>query len=400
MILLKTLSIYIMGFETKFYDPSGRDFGDIFVDLCNNQTIYGSKTFITTPIIPGLVKPIFKGHTSDESNQAIPTGVKYCNIEICGGGGGGGGGIGGFIDTFSSNSIIFGGAGGAGGTYYNITLKILTNYRKYNITCGNGGSGGRGSTPGIDTFSGIDGSSSIITFCDVNNNVLYTITAQGGGGGGGGDTRVGDSNRYISSSFNAQTILPLVGKNLVYNNNGSVHKYSGILIDDISNNKSDSNYNQPSGGGGGGSILYITNLYGITTSDTYGFPGLNGGSVHLTNNESSICYIGSLGNNIVTYTQSSSTHTGSNGDNSNKNNKLSGGGGGSHGFVKNIYNKLNRSFVSNTNAIGNTIGGNGGNGYKGGGGGGGGSAVGGSSYAKTGGNGGSGGNGFVNLYFY
>ena len=47
-----------MGFETKFYDPSGTDIGGIFVDLCNNQTIHGIKKFITTPVISGLVIPI------------------------------------------------------------------------------------------------------------------------------------------------------------------------------------------------------------------------------------------------------------------------------------------------------------------------------------------------------
>jgi hypothetical protein len=396
-----------MSFTTKFHDPSGRDIGDIFVDLCNNQTIYGSKTFITTPDISGLVIPIFKEHTRNESNQDIPPGAKYCDIEICGGGGGGGGGMGWSNDIKNNEDvqyIIFGGAGGAGGTYYKLTINI-NEYKKYNIICGGGGNGGTGGGYEylnpiiIDSTSGVDGGSSIITFCDVNNNVLYTITAKGGGGGGNGG---------FSPSFNAETILPLVGENLVYNNNGSVHKYSGILIDDISNNESDSNYNQPSGGGGGGSVFLnipgsYGGEYGLDYKNYYGFPGLNGGSVHLTNNKSSICYNGSLGNNGVIYDQLTNTYTGLNGYNSIINNQLSGGGGGSYGSVKYIYNKSNNRFESSNFIDADTIGGKGGDGFKGGGGGGGGSSAGTrllSNYLRKGGNGGSGGKGFVNLYFY
>jgi hypothetical protein len=180
----------------------------------------------------------------------------------------------------------------------------------------------------------------------------------------------------------------------------------------VNNNDSDSNYNQPSGGGGGGSILY--NLFGliddVDASGFFGLPGLNGGSVHLTNNNSSVCYNGSLGSNESKYYKTykddgtyEDNYEGRNGIDSTRNNKFSGGGGGSYGgYVEHFYNK-NGSYIPSSSKItvnkGN-LGGYGGVGYRGGGGGGGGATTTDGITTSRGGNGGKGGVGFVTLYFY
>jgi hypothetical protein len=402
-----------MSFTTKFHDPSERDIGDIFVDLCYNQTIYGTKTFITTPVIPGLVIPIFKEYDyntgyidipPDVKSEYIdiPPDVKYCDIEICGGGGGGGAGGQSTDYTSTENtSIIYGGAGGAGGTYYKLSINI-TEYIKYKITYGSGGEAGTTSTP-----YGGNGSSSIIQFYDNNNMLSYEITAGGGKGGERG------KKTFFKSNFNNISN----GTNLVYNNNGSVYKFSTNITDIISNTDSNSYYNQPSGGGGGGSVILINNnsseiIYNNETlviGDNYGIPGLNGGSLHLTNNESSICSIGSSGGN---YILQEPYNNGNNGVDSSFNNPFSGGGGGSYGgYVSDRYDTSSKSFIhrvynyEDSNTMVKSVAGIGGNGYKGGGGGGGGALL---QYGNspdytqstTGGNGGRGGFGFVKLYFY
>jgi hypothetical protein len=209
-------------FQTRFYDPSRRDIGEIFVDLCNNQIIQGTKTFTTTPIISGLVIPIYVDYTETRDNLIpVPTGVKYCDIEICGGGGGGGGGIAQSVpDYLNDITFIFGGAGGAGGTYYKITLNV-SNYKTYKIQCGNGGDGGYGfyySNPNNNS-DGKEGGTTSIEFYDDVDSLAYKIDALGGQGGQGGKTTI----------FDLDTVPPIVGTNLVYNNNGSIYKFSSKI---------------------------------------------------------------------------------------------------------------------------------------------------------------------------
>jgi len=328
----------------------------------------------------------------------IPTGVKYCDIEICGGGGGGGGGIGQYVTQVpDNNNIIFGGAGGAGGTYYKITLNV-SNYKSYKMKCGHGGSVGEGfnySNSGYYNDGGTGGTSNI-EFYDNDASLVYKINALGGHGG----------ERGITTNFDENTVPPMVGTNLVYNNNGSIYKFSKKIANILDNKDSDSNYNQPSGGGGGGGSIFYNKSGLLDDLDYYGsvgLPGLNGGSIHLTNNNSSICYNGSLGSYETKWISTGYTngyYRGSNGDDS-SNNQFSGGGGGSYGgYVDNYYIGLSLKTdlvkIDNTN---NNRGGDGGNGYRGGGGGGGGAAITNGSLV-TGGNGGVGGSGFVTLYFY
>jgi hypothetical protein len=253
--------------HTNYFDNTNTDIGSYFVDLCNNQVIIGNKKFINVPDNLGVTLRKYihygckTGETSTISNETIPTGAKYCDIEICSGGGGGGAAIFGAIyDEYS----VYGGYGGAGGTYYKLTLNINT-FRTYKLVCGNGGLGG--SSESGD--NGKQGGNSYITF--YNNDSSYNIFVNGGGGGGGGSIFLNDENETINSNQ---------GKNIVYGNSGSYYYdvSNNILLSKIV----DSTFNQPSGGGHGGYI--------IRTGSTVDVSGSNGGSVYFNNQNSNKIY--------------------------------------------------------------------------------------------------------------
>ena len=325
-----------MSIKTGYYDENDKDIGEYFVDLCNNQTIYGTKTFTSIPKISGLLIPIYREYYNSLDTDildSIPTGVNYCDIEICSGGGGGGGGA-----YIYSNGFAFGGTGGAGGTYYKIKLYI-TNFNRYNLKCGAGGAGGNSgyninSITGISGDDGSNGNPSYIKFYNTDNtDNSYNLTVNGGGGGKGG---------IYSSTSNSTT--PAGGLNKVYNNNGSYYSSNNFVFTPYIIN---STFNQPSGGGYGSS--YSSIIGSVDGSSE----GSNGGSIYFNNENSNKIY------EPCNVNVSASSLNPFN------------GGGGEGAYLESV-----------------------GNGYFGGGGGGG------RGYGGNKGNGGKGGNGFIKLYFY
>jgi hypothetical protein len=327
-----------MSIRTEYY-VKNTDIGEYFVDLCNNQTIYGIKTFNSVPEITGLVISTYISYNNSEKlDFVIPANAYYCNIEICsGGGGGGGGGYNNYYQYGGTDEYIGGGFGGAGGTYYKIKLYIKS-FNRYSLKCGKGGKGGRG---GIffsdynDGEKGSDGNSSYINFYNTDNpDTSYNLLVNGGGGGMGGKYDIRLQNLNVG------------GVNNVYNNNGSYYTYTDTgnvftpyIIDSV--------FNQPSGGGYGSSSVYNSNDY---------YNASKGGLIYFNNKNSNVLYP-SCGLGV---SASSS-------------NPFNGGGGGnfSTGAGNGLYGG----------------GGGGGVGYAGTGG-------------KNNGNGGNGGDGFIKLYFY
>ena len=251
-----------MSYKTYYFDNKNTDIGSYFVDLCNNQTINGTKTFMNIPENLGVTLRKYihygckTGETITVSNETIPTGVNYCDIEICSGGGGGGGG-----NSVMNSGIMYGGFGGAGGTYYSLTLNV-NKFTSYRLNCGSGGSGGNVNN------SGIKGNNSYITF--YSNNTSYNIDVDGGGGGHSGT--ISEEN-YTKNNYQ--------GINKVYGNNGSYYYFDSNVFYKIVN----STFNQPSGGGYGGSRFYNsrTGIYNDSNSS-------NGGTVFFNNEDSNKIY--------------------------------------------------------------------------------------------------------------
>jgi hypothetical protein len=266
-----------MSTTTNYYDKNKKDIGEYFMDLNHTQTIYGIKKFTTAPIISNLVSPIYLHYgfktyeTSTINNVAIPTGAKYCNIEICSGGGGGGGG-GSKSDKFYS----LGGSGGAGGTYYNLTLSV-NDFNKYDLSCGSGGIGGDISNSDYGN-NGDPGGSSYIKFYNTNNpDTSYNLLVNGGGRGMGGKQNSSSFGIFISQ------IDVTGGVNSIYNNDGSYYTYENIgggINQKIMSYTKISTFNQPSGGGHGISYIYSEVLLN----------GTKGGSIFFNNENSNTIY--------------------------------------------------------------------------------------------------------------
>ena len=331
-----------MSTQTGYYDKNDKDIGEYFMDLKYDQKIYGTKTFTSIPQISGLVTPIYREYYNSldtDISESIPTGVNYCNIEICSGGGGGGGG-----GSHNDNSYSLGGSGGAGGTYYNLTIS-LNDFNKYELKCGKGGIGGDTTTSDYGN-NGNAGGSSYIKFYNTNADNSYNLTVNGGGGGKGGKQ---DSTSFLNGGFFISQTGVTGGVNSIYKNDGSYYTYENIGSTDPSFTSyiKNSTFNQPSGGGYG--ISHINSLTQIN--------GTIGGSIFFNNENSNKiydpCNVGVSASLL---------------------NPFNGGGGG------------------------NNTGSSGGSGFLGGGGGGGG---GGDQQSGTnGGKGGNGGDGFITLYFY